>query len=491
MHPTIFDSSAGSTSAPHLSQTPIRPPRQRAFWFPLILLFAFLGVFAYVLRDRILPGPEIRVVRAIAVKASLTAHKPTGDHILFQAAGWIEPDPLPIHATALINGVVETVHVLEGESVTNRQLLATLVSDEQRLALRQAEVARDILEAERATHMTQKQSLNANLKALEAKQLVAKAELAEREDTEQRLAKLDDDIVPEKELAQARLKRMTQEAEVVAIMAEAPAIEAELSRHDALMSQLNHKVALSEISIETAQLALDRTQVRAPADGIILKLFATPGRKQMLNSDSPQSTTVAALYQPDHLQVRVDVALADAGALEVGMPAKISLDLLPDQIFSGAVTRVVGEADLQRNTLQAKVSVRNPDLRLRPEMLARVEFLPPPRAEKQSSEAADLTNQKDDQTAEARLSVFVPPHVLHQKQGDRAEAWVYLPESSSVAKREVLLSDTTREGWLGVREGLRPGDLLVDGNVSELLPNRRVRLASTSATPDSSNSEGN
>ena len=39
------------------------------------------------------------------------------------------------------------------------------------------------------------------------------------------------------------------------------------------------------------------------------------------------------------------------------------------------MTRIVGEADLQRNTLQAKVRVEDPDHRLRPDMLCRAEFL--------------------------------------------------------------------------------------------------------------------
>ena len=55
--------------------------------------------------------------------------------------------------------------------------------------------------------------------------------------------------------------------------------------------------------------------------------------------------------------MRVDVALADASQLHVGQRAEISSDVLPQVQLSGIVTRIEGQADLNRNTLQAKVSI--------------------------------------------------------------------------------------------------------------------------------------
>ena len=58
----------------------------------------------------------------------------------FQASGWIEPDPLPVKATALISGVVDEVFVLEGESVGEDDIIATLVDDDAELDLATAEL---------------------------------------------------------------------------------------------------------------------------------------------------------------------------------------------------------------------------------------------------------------------------------------------------------------------------------------------------------------
>ena len=130
----------------------------------------------------------------------------------------------------------------------------------------------------------------------------------------------------------------------------------------------------AEVDLEKAELAYSRTKITAPADGRVLALMAAPGQKKMVGMDAEDSSTIAVLYDPEHLQVRVDVPLGDAAGLGVGQRAKIRCNLLPDMVFEGEVTRIEGSADLQRNTLQAKVRIENPSEKLRPEMLCRVEF---------------------------------------------------------------------------------------------------------------------
>ena len=108
---------------------------------PIVVLLGLAALFAYAFRDRLLPGLEVEFVEAVALSSgssNATVDKPASgaSQLLFQAAGWIEPDPLPIRAVSLYSGVVREMHVLEGQSVTNGQVLATLVDDDARLVLR-------------------------------------------------------------------------------------------------------------------------------------------------------------------------------------------------------------------------------------------------------------------------------------------------------------------------------------------------------------------
>ena len=82
-------------------------------------------LFLLLFRDRLLPAADVNVATVIATPAEqpglAVSNKSTGA-MLFQASGWIEPDPLPIKATALIDGVIEQVHALEGQLVKKGEM---------------------------------------------------------------------------------------------------------------------------------------------------------------------------------------------------------------------------------------------------------------------------------------------------------------------------------------------------------------------------------
>ena len=49
-----------------------------------------------------------------------------------------------------------------------------------------------------------------------------------------------------------------------------------------------------------------------------------------------------------------------AARVEVGQAAEVVVDLLPDQTFRGEVTRFLHKADIQKNTVEAKVRISHP-----------------------------------------------------------------------------------------------------------------------------------
>ena len=57
---------------------------------------------------------------------------------IIQAPGWVEAEPYSVYAGALTEGVVEEILVLEGDTVTKNQPIATLVSDDAELVLKKS-----------------------------------------------------------------------------------------------------------------------------------------------------------------------------------------------------------------------------------------------------------------------------------------------------------------------------------------------------------------
>ena len=67
---------------------------------------------------------------------------------LFQAAGWIEPRPTPVVASALAPGVILEMLVIEGQLVEKDEPVAVLIDIDAKLALAQAKARHALQQAE-------------------------------------------------------------------------------------------------------------------------------------------------------------------------------------------------------------------------------------------------------------------------------------------------------------------------------------------------------
>lgn len=451
---------------------------------PWALAIGFIALFLIVLGDRLLPARELDVARVVALPTAAAAPQelagvdPFDGPLLFQASGWIEPDPYPIKATALINGVVREVQVLEGTTVEKGQLLATLIDEDAELDL---DTAKSELVSLRAIAEAQSEAvavLVAENATLEKQIAAAEAKRAELEDPVNRFDAVSasgSGAVSEREVSLARLQLATQIAEIAALRGKQKELAARLRQQEAMVREHEGRCAAAATEVARRKLDLERTRILSPIDGIVLRLLAMPGQKRMLAMDEEDSSTIAILYDPEHLQARIDVPLAEAAKLSLDQPVRIRSSLLPDAGFRGRVTRIAGEADLQRNTLQAKVRIDDPDPRLRPEMLCRGEFLAPV-AESGTANSSPASPGRD-------LSLFVPESALVGQQGETAKVWKIDASGDAVVPVTVTTGHEQRDGHRLVLDGLQAGDRVVLDPPSDLAAGTRVRTRKPSETP--------
>ncbi len=443
---------------------------------PTGLLLGFALLLLLVLGDRLVPAREVILEKVVTLQSeseTISALEPVSVDpsdapLLFQASGWVEPDPLPIKATALVDGVVSEIHVLEGETVKKDQLLATLIDEDAKLNLRTAESRLRSLHAQSEAQAGQVAIIKAEMATLEQRIVAATAKKAELEDQVRRFDAAGlTGAVAEREVVLARLQLATQVAEIGTLTLGEEELIERLRQQTAIVREFEARVSEARTEVARQQLDLDRTRITSPLDGIILRLVAVPGDKRMLGMDHMDSSTIAILYQPDRLQARIDVPLAEAAKLAVGQAVRLHSSLLPDHVFHGQVTRIVGEADLQRNTIQAKVRIDNPDPRLRPEMLCRAEFLAPVtpagRAVSESRRASTAVN------------LFVPNSALIGSRDHQATVWRLDESGERVIPTEVTLGDERGETHRLAIEGLRPGDRVVINPPADLQPGDKIR----------------
>lgn len=438
---------------------------------PVGLVLGFLLVFAILFGERLLPKVEVRTSQVVTLRGagSATTSSTASHQLLFQASGWLEPDPYAIQVPALVNGIVNEVYVLEGQSVEKGDLLATLVDDEAKLNLEKADRNLTAIRSNIAAHCSQVPEVKARLASARAKVEAEKARLAELSDTANRLKNLSAGAASLSEVNTALMQLSRQQAFVKEAETEIPRLEAELSIIDYQRVAMGNAFLEAESGRDLAKLAYDRHRITAPSDGRVLALYAQPGKKRMLNMDEPTSALIVELYQPTKMQARIDVPLNEAAGLAVGQEVELTTDLLNDVTLNGIVTRITGEADLARNTLQAKVAITNPDDRLRPEMLVRAKFYPA---------VNETTEPTKDPKANERLLIMAPMEAFFEIKGLQAKAWV-VSTRSTAELRTIELGNSEREGFREVSAGLRSGEQLILPPFEKLTAGSRLSVTPT------------
>jgi RND family efflux transporter MFP subunit len=482
----------------------IPPPASR--WrtrvlLPAAVLAAFAAVIGVAARDLVFPGTAVRVVPVVVKAPDAAAAASGGGAVTSQAAGWVEADPFPVYVPALADGIVAEVLVLEGARVEKGQVVARLVAEDARLALDRAEAAlrdavasRETAEKDLATLVERKRALATAEAAVEEAGAMLRENAAESAAAAARIRNQEEVVASGEALVEAnatdRLTLVRDRSELDALRASADALAAKRkvleARRDAARAGRdaaaeNLRLLLPErLAVERARAAeagaraardeaalrLERMEVRAPETGVVQQRMVAPGAKVMALMDDPHSNHVVHLYDPARLQVRVDVPLAEAARVGVGTRARIVVEVLPDRVFRGEVTRIVHEADLQKNTLQVKVRIEDPAPEIKPEMLARAQFLAAAPAEGERSGAAPR--------------VFAPSRLLAPAGTGKAKALV-VGGDGVAALREVALGAGREGDWVEVTSGLAPGDRLVDAPPGSVRDGERVRV--TGETP--------
>jgi len=514
-----------SRSGPGASQPPSAIPRPRfnfktRILLPGAILLALLLLMGYAARDSLLPARAVTVIpvvlkdvggAAMTNAPAAASPAPTNSSASVQAPGWVEADPFPIAVTALTDGVVKEMLALEGQSIKAGEVVVRLVDDDARLALAKADA--QLAQQQAALDAAQRQWDN----PIDATRAVATGEAMVNASRAQ-LEKLDADIgveaakltlakeefertsqatsqraLSEIDLIRARQQHQAQQATLAAVTAQKRVVAAELAQREAelaaakenlrlrisdakTLAEAKAAVNLAKAARDEAALRLSRMEVRAATAGVVMQRHVTPGSKVMLAADDMLSASVVHLYDPKKLQVRVDIPLADAAKVGVDQPAQIVVGVLPNQTFNGRVTRIVNEADIQKNTLQVKVAIDNPSPQLKPEMLARVRFGGTP-------SAATVTSTT--RSSSALQSLFAPANLIH-RQGPEASTYVADRGRNIAIHKTVALGEAQIDGWVQVLAGLNVGDALIVEQ-DDLHDGQRIRITGEAAESPSDN----
>lgn len=255
------------------------------------------------------------------------------DSGIVAAPGRVEPRSEEIVLSAEISGRIARINVHEGDPVKAGQVVAELDNSVQlaRVAEAEALVEQKDAELRRVTNGAHEQERREALASVNEAEAIVKntaSELARRE-TLSKGGFSSDEQVQKLQAAHLSAKARLDAARSRYALLTAPTREEDVSRAKA-------DLALARAKLEEARAQLQRTVIRAPIDGTVLRRFRKPGEVVSEIRD----TSILSIGDISTLRVRADVDEADIGRVAPGTKVHVTADAFGDQKFPGKVVRV-------------------------------------------------------------------------------------------------------------------------------------------------------
>jgi len=261
-----------------------------------------------------------------------------------------------------VSGQIKEILVDFNTQVTKGQIIARIDPDSFMLKVNQAMAD---LEAARATVLTQR----ANVAALQAE--VSRAKVS-RADAERELQR--NKVLHEKNFVSAAALDKAEFA-FRAAQEQVRVAQAQLSVGESQVRNVQALVKQRESQLAQANVDLDRTTIRAPVDGIVVKKSVEPGQTVAASLQAPELFVIAQDLR--QMQVEASIDEAEVGRVREGQQATFTVDSFPGRVFRGRVGQVRKSAQVVQNvvTYTAVIAASNPNQELFPGMTANVRIV--------------------------------------------------------------------------------------------------------------------
>lgn len=209
-------------------------------------------------------------------------------------------------------------------------------------------------------------------------------------------------------------------------------------------------LAISHAKLQEVAARLQRTQIFAPANGVLNDLRVEQG--EYVQAGTP----VAEIVETDIVKVAVNVPERDIAFFSPGQAVEILADVRGrQQSFEGTITFISSVADERTRSTRMEVMLANKDGLLHSGQIVQ----------------ARLTRQILENAILIPLLAVIPM--------ERGYA-VYVVESSKAQRREVQIG-IIKGDRIQVVEGLQPGDQLVVSGHRFVAPGQNVNVVSTAS----------
>ena len=207
--------------------------------------------------------------------------------------------------------------------------------------------------------------------------------------------------------------------------------------------QIEQAKAQLDVQREVVANLKKNIEVRSPISGVVTA-------RNYESGDLFAQQPILHIMQIDPLKVIANISEQYFSNVKVGMPVKLTVDIFPDEEFTGTVSLIYPALDPTTRTFKVEVKVPNAKRTLRPGMYARTTF--------------DMGSKE---------GVMVPD-VAVQKQVGSAERYLYVIEGDSVAERRSIKVGRQVGDRVDILSGVEPGEQVAVTALSKLFDGAAV-----------------
>jgi RND family efflux transporter MFP subunit len=190
-------------------------------------------------------------------------------------------------------------------------------------------------------------------------------------------------------------------------------------------------LGMSDADIDAIKTPAPVIWMRAPISGTVVQ------NQSVIGSAINPGDILYQLGTLDHVWITADIYEVDLARVQVGQSLEAVTTTFPNEVFKGVIWRVSPNIDPNAHTAEIRCDVENPDLKLKPQMLARVKI---------------ITNPG---------SALVVPQQALVFDGDSYIAFVEVGPDS-FERRKVEIGSWNEHGYARIISGLKPGERVIE-----------------------------
>ena len=275
-------------------------------------------------------------VRSRAASAAKAVAEPPKLPTLVAGPGRVEPLSEDIQIGSELSGKLKSVNVEEGDRVRKGQVLAVLENADYSAEVLSAHADVEAKDAalRKVVNGARLQERSEALASVRAAQVVMDNARAEMERRQKLFAEAG--VISQEELDRyTRAYDVAHEQYQETVQRHA-LIDDHAREEDVALAQADLQLAKGRL--EDAQAKYDKTLIKSPIDGLVLRKHHRAGESVSNSSTVPDP--IFTVGDTNVLRVRVDVDETDVNRVRVGQKAYVTADAFGDQKFWGRVVRV-------------------------------------------------------------------------------------------------------------------------------------------------------